>query len=751
MKRWFLRRWSKWVAGVVLALGAVGCVKPLYMTPETQVLATSVGLPSDLATNPNVVAPPDLSDLKPPATIQDANREPRYMTLQEATAIALERGTRGNSSVFNLTAFGSIVGGNGVSFNDDLVQFTGRGVGGDDAIRAFALDPAIVAADIEGALSKFDARLTSSMSWNVRDQAVANIFNNFNNGDFAAFTAGLIKPLPTGGTAGITFDVNYTKLSAVPQGFAVINPSYTPSVTLQFEQPLLRDAGVDINQLLPQHPGSTQFPFRPTGGRAEGILVTRIRADQARLEFERELNTMVFNVELAYWSLYSAYYGKYAAEQALKQGYITWEQLRDLQLAGLQTKQGVAQARAQFENFRIQYLTALQTLLENERRFRGLLGLPLEDGTRIVPADNPTLAPYKPDWGSAVNETMNRPELRMARLDLKAQQLNLMVQENNYRPDLRFFASYNVNGIGNRIDGPGPVAIINAQGQAAQQPGNAFAQMADNKFNNSTIGLRFDYPLGYRDAHAALKVAQLNLARSHVVLKNQERKATLFLGSIYQQLAAYQEQIKLQQARRIALGTQLEGQFERVKIGKDPLIQLLQAQQDFAASIQAESNAVANYNIAIAGFHFAKGTVLPYNNIAIADGPLPAAVAERAADHFGAKAAGLKLRERPAHYEWPKQPGLPDAPPTDVVLQAKPDADGAPAPVPAPAVIPPTAPKETAPIPPKEVKPTGGAAPANLPGLSAKDAVPAGPVVPAGSTPGTTVLPATPVSRYRPQ
>jgi outer membrane protein TolC len=750
MKRWLLRRWSKWVAGVVLALGAAGCVKPLYMTPETQALATSVGLPTDLATNPNVVAPPDLSEHKPPATILDSNREPRYMTLQEATAIALERGTRGNSSVFNLTSFGQIVGGNGVSFNDDLVAFTGRGVGGDDAIRAFALDPAIVAADIEGALSKFDTRLTSSMSWNVRDQAVANIFNNFNNGDFAAFNAGLIKPLPTGGTAGITFDVNYSKLSAVPQGFAVINPSYTPSVTLQFEQPLLRDAGVDINQLLPQHPGSTQFPFRATGGRAEGILVTRIRADQARLEFERELNTMVFNVELAYWSLYSAYYGKYAAEQALKQGYITWEQLRDLQQAGLQTKQGVAQARAQFENFRIQYLTALQTLLENERRFRGLLGLPLEDGQRIVPADTPNLAPYKPDWGTALNETMNRPELRMARLDLKAQQLNLMVQQNNVRPDLRFFASYNVNGIGNRIDGPGPVAFINNQGQEAQQPGNAFAQFADNKFNNSTIGLRFDYPLGYRDAHAALKVAQLNLARSHVVLKNQERKAELFLGSIYQQLAAYQEQIKLQQARRIALGTQLEGQFERVKIGKDPLIQLLQAQQDFAASIQAESNAVANYNIAIAGFHFAKGTVLPYNNIAIADGPLPAAVAERAADHFAAKAAGLNLMERPSHYELPKQPGMPEAPPTDVLLQVKPDADGAPPPASAPAVIPSIAPKETVPMP-KEIKPMGGTAPARLPGLSGKDVAPAGPVIPASPVPGTTVLPATPVSRFRPQ
>ncbi len=232
MMREFRGRWQNWVATVVVAAGAgglTGCTKPLYMTPETQYIASSVGLPADLATNPNITATPDVSDHKPPATVLDANREPRPMTLQEAMALALERGTRGNASAFlfqnfNLGASGLQSGFSG-SYIDDLVQFAGRGIQGDDSIRAFALDPAIVAADIEGALAKFDARFTGSMTWQKRDQAVANIFNNFNNGDFAAFSAGIVKPLPTGGVANITFETNYSRLGAVPQGFAVINPS----------------------------------------------------------------------------------------------------------------------------------------------------------------------------------------------------------------------------------------------------------------------------------------------------------------------------------------------------------------------------------------------------------------------------------------------------------------------------------------------------------------------------------------------
>ncbi|HKB04466.1 MAG TPA: TolC family protein [Gemmataceae bacterium] len=760
MTRGNRKRWHKWVVAAVLAAtGALGgCTKPLYMTPETQTIATSVGLPADVATNPNVTAIPDVSDHKAPPTILDSNREPRYMTLQEAMAIALERGTRGQGSAFlfqnfNLGSSGLQTGFN-ASFNDDLVQFAGRGLQGDDAIRAFALDPAIVAADIEGALAKFDSRFTGSMTWQKRDQAVANVFNNFNNGDFAAFSAGLVKPLPTGGTAGITFETNYTKLGAVPSGFAVINPSYTPALTFQFEQPLLRDYGVDINQLLPQHPGTTSIPgFRPTGGRAEGILVTRLRAEQAKADFEREVNFLVFNVELAYWGLYGRYYTKYATEQALRQAYVTWEQLQQLQIAGLQTKQGVAQARAQFEDFRLQYLVALQNVLEGERRLRGILGLPLEDGTRIVPADTPILAPYKPEWQTSLVECLNnRPELRMSRQELKIQQLNVMLQENNVRPDLRFFANYNINGIGTRLDGPGPVNTVDAFGNPTTLPGNALASFADNKFNNWNIGLRFDVPIGNRDAHATLKVAQLNLARSHVVLKNQERKAELFLGSLYQQLAAYHEQIKLQQARRVALGTQLQGQFERVKIGKDPLIQLLDAQRAFTGSIQAESDAIVSYNIAIAGFHLAKGTILPYNSISIADGPLPTAVAERAADHFAARAAGLKLRERAAPTTGLPEPagfGLPGvadcAPPTDILTAPKP-ADGAPAGG-GPVVIPP----KVLPIPPGAKEHPQVATPDGMPGLSLKNMMPpSGPTLPAAASEGPG-LPATPVSKFRPQ
>lgn len=741
MTRWTLKRWNKWVAGIVLALGAgatTGCIKPLYVSPDADHLAASVALPADLDTNPAIVAPQDVTGQKPPATVLDSNREPRFMSLKEAIAVALERGSTGSrfSGILNGLGTGNPRSG---SFADDLEQRSPQGGSSDDAIRAFALDPAIFATETEGALAKFDARFTTSMTWRKQDQAVANIFNNFNNGDFAAFSSGLVKPLPTGGTASITFETNYSKLGAAPSGFAVINPSYTPSVTVGFEQPLLRDSGVDINQLLSQHPGSTQTPFRATGGRNDGILISRIRTGMARRQFEREVNTLLLNIEGAYWQLYAAYSAKYAAEEALRQAFTVWQLLQQQQNAGLAAKQQVAQARAQFEDARSNYLTSLQDAIDRERQFRGLLGLPLEDGTRIVPADEPTLAPYKPDFGSSLQEALTyRPELQMTREDVKIQQLNLMIAHNNVRPDLRLFANYNVNSIGNAIGGQGPVPSLNSQGQVADIPGNAFASLADNRFNNWAFGVRLDYPIGNRDAHALLKASQLNLARSHVVLKNQERKAELFLGTVYQQLVASYEQIKIQRSLRIALGTQLEGQFERVQIGKDPLIALQDAQNRLANASRSEAQAIANYNIALAGFHYAKGTLMQYDNVTINDGPLPPTVSERAADHFAAKAASLRLLERPNpiplptdEFTAPKLPGQIEKPMAIPIIPEDPKPTDPPAKAPA------------NPIPPK--------VPGGVGGVSTPGTLPVTHLGPMLGTPTVVpdVLPATPVSTYR--
>jgi hypothetical protein len=238
-----------------------------------------------------------------------------------------------------------------------------------------------------------------------------------------------------------------------------------------------------------------------------------------------------------------------------------------------------------------------------------------------------------------------------------------------------------------------------------------------------------------------MRVAQLNLARSHIQLENQTRKAELFLGSVYQQMDSTYKLIEVQRSRRIALGQQLEGQFEAVKIGREPLLTLLDAQSRFAQAIQAEADAITNYNIALAGFHLAKGTILNYNNISIGDGPLPQGVQERAADHYAARQVGLKLRDKADTSEMFKPvdagtplPGVLTKPGIEPTLMEKPkgtDVIPAPAPTPAPDAIP-----GVPLLKPVSVNPA-------LPQVNSQDKKTY--TLPEGSTPSV------PVSKFRPQ
>jgi outer membrane protein TolC len=623
--------WAWRVAGLFLlgqsVFPATGCKQQVFVTERDLEHYRAIGLPQGLETDPQpAVIPTQVANAPAPATVLDSEREPRYITLAEAIAIALEHGNVGVPAPNNPG-----------QQNDSLVNFLGSGAGlDDDAIRVLALDPAITGANIEAALSKFDTRWVTSMNWQKVDNAVANILQNFQNGDQATFSTALLKPLPTGGVAGITWNTNYNLLSNAGN-FQVINPAYRPSIQLLFEQPLLQGAGVEINQLTRLHPGSITNPnLRPSGGtQVEGILITRLRYEQSRAEFERRVAILLLNVEAAYWQLYGAYFNLYAREQGLRQSYEVFQSNLQQFQAGRLNAADYQRSRGQFELFRAQRIQALGQVLENERQLRGLLGMPTEDGTRLVPIDAPVLSPFKPDYTCAVNEMLaNRPELVIARQELKARQLDLIAQKNFLRPDLRFFATYDYNGLGSRLDGPAEV--------------NALKSLASGDFHNWQIGLNMNIPLGFREAHAQVRQARLQLTRSYLILNDQEIKAERFLALQYRRLDEFYEQIRALRAQRIANGEQLKVRLERVAAGQDSpgSLDLLTAVQQFADSLSQEFQAIVNYNITLCNFQFAKGTLLKYDNVVIADGQLPTCAAVRAVDAQRARSAALLLRER---------------------------------------------------------------------------------------------------------
>ncbi len=707
---------TRLLCGLIAWASLGGCKQQLFVEPGDYKGVTRAGLERLEERPHDPIAPSLIESGLNLSTVLDPNKPAKPMTLKECIALALEQGNIGSQGGLQNPGF----------TNDNLPQFTGRNVSGSDTIKVLVLDPAIVGADIERALSKFDARWITSMTWSKNDTATVNFQQAFNNGDTASFTSTLAKPLPTGGVAGITFGTDYRRFTAsAQQQFALqLTTQYTPRVQFLFEQPLLQSFGVEINQLATSHPGSLLVQgLRPSGGQTtEGILITRIRYEQQRAEFDRQVNNLLLNVEYAYWNLYASYYNLYAQEYTLTQSFDLYTVVDARVKAGTVSRQELTQILSQYFLFRQQALSARNQVQNSERQLRGLLGMTsFSDGMRIVPVDEPTLAPFNPDFGSSANEALaNRPELILARHDLKFRQLDILLQKNQRRPDLRFFSSYDIQGIGSELDGSAEFRDPARGPNAAPIPQNAFANLRQNNFNSYQFGLRLDMPLGFRDANAAVHQARLNLVRSYSQLQDSERKSLEVVSQQVRDVTFQQANIELFRQRRIFLQETLalnkilvdQGAFQL-----NTLFNLIQVQRDVAAAIASEFQAVAQYNSAIAGLEFAKGTIQRFNNVSVGDGPLPGHVQKRAADHFSARNIAIKLREQPA--ELPLQsltnpwqspvdtlPSMPGAPgqiaPNPLPFNATPSS---PMPSAVPKMLPATPPLTSA-LPSQNLNPT---------------------------------------------
>jgi hypothetical protein len=299
--------------------------------------------------------------------------------------------------------------------------------------------------------------------------------------------------------------------------------------------------------------------------RSKNLILTGVAPETEPAELKRNLNQLLLNVETAYWNLYGSYGQLHSREQGLRFARETWKVTEAQYKVGKLSQAAVAQAEGQYNLFCSQRLNALDTVLDNERQLRAMMGMKIKDGTRLVPSDAPTLVEKKPDWKEGRRATMKkRPELQMARRDVE-------------------LASWEVA---------------------------------------MTKGLAEYFPLG-----DGVRQAQLQLARASLVLQDQELKAERYLGMWYRRMSSAYFQIKAAKAQREAFATQLQIRYELYRAGAiEPgsgksvaLDLLLEAQRFWAEALATEYQAIVTYNNALAGWEFAKADIMKHAHVRLAE------------------------------------------------------------------------------------------------------------------------------------
>ena len=150
-------------------------------------------------------------------------------------------------------------------------------------------------------------------------------------------------------------------------------------------------------------------------------------------------------------------------------------------------------------------------------------------------------------------------------------------------------------------------------------------------------------PIGFRQPLAAVRNAQLQLARERSVLQDQELEVSHQLADAIRDVDTNYTLAQTNFNRRVAAEQQVEAVQAAYEAGTVTLDLLLEAQRRRSDAEAAYYRSLTDYNKAIMLVHFRKGSLLEYNGVYLAEGPWPAKAYFDAKRRARARDAGMYL------------------------------------------------------------------------------------------------------------
>jgi outer membrane protein TolC len=550
------------------------------------------------------------------------------LTLEEVTRITLQ-----NSQVIRT------LGGRVSDFGQNIAAttpqtLTGQGGAADGAVTAF--NPALVESGyggntgsafsgtgVEAALAEFDAQLDSSLSWSNNDRpqnfglaAVPDFFAPQFRQDLGRGSLGVTKQTVAGTQFSLRNNYTYDQNN---NGSRIQPSDWNVNVEAGFTQPFLQGAGIQYNEIA--GPRTFQESNGGFADQIDGVLISRLRYDITLTDFENGVRSLMRDVEDAYWELYFAYRDIDARKIGRDSALATWRRVKTLERAGSVGGEAnaEAQARSQYYLFRSQVETALTNLFRVENRLRYLMGIAASDGRLIRPIDEPTVAQVHFDWATIHAEGLTtRPELRRARWQIKRRELELVASRNQMLPRLDAVGTYRWLGAGDElIDSSGTGVAPFGAGS------NAFEVLTGGDYQEWELALQFTMPIGFRRALSAVRHHQLLLARERAVLQDQELEVSHQLADAVRDVDLNYGVAQTNFNRRAAAEDEVEAVETLYEVGQIVIDRVLDAQARQAEAESAYYRSLIDYNRAIMRLHFAKGSLLEYNGVYLAEGPWP--------------------------------------------------------------------------------------------------------------------------------
>jgi outer membrane protein TolC len=528
----------------------------------------------------------------------------------------------------------------------------------------------------EGVLAAFDAQLSSSMFWSKNDRALNNVFLGSGatlfRGDTGTWVNQISKTAATGTQFAIRNNTNYEANNVLSNTFP---SAWDTNVEAEFRHPLLQGGGIEFNRIA--GPSATPGLFL-----SNGVLIARVNTDISIADFEASVRNAVSEIENAYWDLYFAYRDLDSKIAARNGALEHWRSIHAKYTANTPGGEAGKEALAREQFF------ILQAAVEDaqsgspgrgsatgsgsgggvfrggggvyaaERRLRALLGN-VSQATRLLrPIDEPPQAEVVYDWNEVLQESLaTRVELRRQKWVVKRRELELIAARNFLLPRLDAIGKYRYRGFGDDLLAYGD----------QPQFSNAVGNMFDGNFQEWQLGMQFQAPLGFRQGHAGVRNAELQLARERAVLRDQEKQIAADLSTAVAEVDRTFTLVRTHYNRRAAATQQVDSARAAFEADATSLADLSDSRRRLADADAAYYRALCDYAIALKNVHFERGSLLKHNQIALAEGPWTEKAYSDARTHEADRRRALELNyafnrptivtERAPRLPWEVGPG----------------------------------------------------------------------------------------------
>lgn len=387
---------------------------------------------------------------------------------------------------------------------------------------------------------------------------------------------GIAVPLRTGGVVNISSPFE-NKDKNNPFG----SNEYRSGLRFSVSQPLLRDAGVVVNEASIE---IASYDQQATEARA-------------RLQSIRVLAM----IDKAYWALNQAWTDLDIRRQQHELA------SQNLAMVKLRVKEGLSAAielnRAEFGvTDRLEQLIVANTNLKlAQRQLKFLLNdakYPIESEVGFSPSTPPTLLQYSFDREKLVNQaTVNRLELLEIELKLAEDATRIDLLKNQTLPLFTLDYSYG--------------ALSNSAGSF----GNAYGNVLNGEFNDWYVGFKFEMPVTNEARLARLnRAVEQRLQRlstktlQELTVKREINDSLDIVEQHWQRILAARQQVGI-------AGMNYDAELKQFKEGLRTMTEVLEMLTRLGDSQMKEIRAITDYQIALIDLSFATGTLLGYTNV----------------------------------------------------------------------------------------------------------------------------------------